>query len=72
MFCVQSRMDSETREELDLANYLNEFQDVFTDDIPRDLPPKRGEDDHSIDLIPASSPPNKPPYRVSRAQQEEK
>ncbi|MCO5612738.1 hypothetical protein L7F22_067007 [Adiantum nelumboides] len=41
------------------------------DDIPRELPPKRGDDDHMIELIPGSSPPNKPPYRVSQAQQEE-
>ncbi|MCO5597114.1 hypothetical protein L7F22_051189 [Adiantum nelumboides] len=30
-----------------------------------------GEDDHKIELIPGSSPPNRPPYRVSYAQQEE-
>ena len=34
-------------------------------------PPKRGDDDHRIDLIPGSSPPNRAPYRVSYAQQEE-
>ena len=36
-----------------------------------EIPPSREEDDHPIDLIPRSSPPNKPPYRVSWAQQEE-
>src|SRR5271168_382171 len=41
------------------------------DSIPGELPPSRGEDDHRIDLIPGISPPNKPPYRVSPAQQEE-
>ncbi|MCO5551612.1 hypothetical protein L7F22_005117 [Adiantum nelumboides] len=41
------------------------------DDIPGELPSKRGDDDHMIELIPGSSPPNKPPYRVSQAQQEE-
>ncbi|MCO5556393.1 hypothetical protein L7F22_009941 [Adiantum nelumboides] len=37
------------------------------------MPPnkKRGDDDHRIDLIQGSSPPNKPLYRVSHAQQEE-
>ncbi len=39
--------------------------------MPSELPPSRGEDDHAIDLAPGSSPPNKPPYRVSWAQQEE-
>ncbi|MCO5582972.1 hypothetical protein L7F22_036877 [Adiantum nelumboides] len=42
-----------------------------SNDIPGELPPKRGDDDHMIELIPGSSPPNKPPYRVSQAQQEE-
>ncbi|MCO5567413.1 hypothetical protein L7F22_021104 [Adiantum nelumboides] len=44
---------------------------IFVKDPPSELPPKRGDDDHRIDLIPGSSPPNKPPYRVSQAQQEE-
>ncbi|MCO5599560.1 hypothetical protein L7F22_053666 [Adiantum nelumboides] len=57
--------------DLELFNFLNQFQDVFIDDIPGELPPKRGDDDHMIELTPGSSPPNKPPYRVSQAQQEE-
>ncbi|MCO5579131.1 hypothetical protein L7F22_032983 [Adiantum nelumboides] len=59
------------QEDLELSNSLNQFQDVFIDDIPGELPPKRGDDDHMIELIPGSSPTNKPPYRVSHAQQEE-
>ncbi|MCO5552828.1 hypothetical protein L7F22_006345 [Adiantum nelumboides] len=58
-------------EDIELSKFLNRFQDVFIDDIPQELPPKRGSDDHSIELISGSSPPNKPPYRVSQAQQEE-
>ena len=69
--CVHKDTKHETKEELELTNFLNEFQDVFTSDIPREIPPKRGEDDHSIELIPGSSPPNRRPYRVSQAQQEE-
>ncbi|MCO5595675.1 hypothetical protein L7F22_049720 [Adiantum nelumboides] len=57
--------------DLELSNFLNRLQDVFIDDIPGELPPKQGDDDHTIELIPGSSPPNKPPYRVSQAQQEE-
>ncbi|MCO5612108.1 hypothetical protein L7F22_066370 [Adiantum nelumboides] len=38
--------------------------------LPDRLPPERPED-HRIDLIPGSSPPNQPPYRVSLSQQEE-
>ncbi|MCO5554574.1 hypothetical protein L7F22_008104 [Adiantum nelumboides] len=43
---------------------------IFKDDIPGELPPKRGDDDHMIELLPGSSPSNKLPYRVSQAQQE--
>ncbi|MCO5558817.1 hypothetical protein L7F22_012405 [Adiantum nelumboides] len=57
--------------DLELSNFLNQFQDVFIDDIAGESPPKQGDDDHMIELIPGRSPPNKPPYRVSQAQQEE-
>ncbi|MCO5548793.1 hypothetical protein L7F22_002255 [Adiantum nelumboides] len=63
--------ESGLKEDLELSKFLNQFQDVFIDDILGELPPKRGDDDHAIELIPGSSPPNKPPYRVSQAQQEE-
>ncbi|MCO5604708.1 hypothetical protein L7F22_058878 [Adiantum nelumboides] len=63
--------ESGSQEDLELSKFLNQFQDVFIGDIPGELPPKRGDDDHAIELILGSSPPNKPPYRVSQAQQEE-
>ncbi|MCO5557865.1 hypothetical protein L7F22_011437 [Adiantum nelumboides] len=80
MICVKESLsdvkktqviESGMHEELELSKFLNQFQDVFIDDISRELPPKREDDDHAIKLIPDSSPPNKPPYRVSQAQQEE-
>ncbi|MCO5548770.1 hypothetical protein L7F22_002232 [Adiantum nelumboides] len=61
----------ETKEEVKMSELLNEFQDVLMDDIPSELPPTRGQDDHTIELLPGSSLPNKAPYRVSHAQQEE-
>ncbi|MCO5603052.1 hypothetical protein L7F22_057195 [Adiantum nelumboides] len=63
--------ESGMHEVFELFKFLNQFQDVFIDDIYGELPPKRGDDDHAIELLPGSSPPNKPPYRVSQAQQEE-
>ncbi|MCO5548531.1 hypothetical protein L7F22_001991 [Adiantum nelumboides] len=54
----------------DLQSILNEHVELSLDDILDELPPKRGDDDHRIDLIPRSSPPNKPPYQVLQAQQE--
>ncbi|MCO5576587.1 hypothetical protein L7F22_030400 [Adiantum nelumboides] len=63
--------ESEMHENLELSKLLNQFQDVFINDIPGELPPKLGDDEHMIELPLGSSPPIKPPYRVSRAQQEE-
>ncbi|MCO5551582.1 hypothetical protein L7F22_005087 [Adiantum nelumboides] len=63
--------NSSQEEQEALKAFLNEYALIFTDSIPDELPSSRGEDDHKIDLIPGSSPPNKPPYRVSYAQQEE-
>ncbi|MCO5600937.1 hypothetical protein L7F22_055054 [Adiantum nelumboides] len=40
-------------------------------DIPGELPPKCTDDDHMIELLLSTSPPNKPLYRGSQAQQEE-
>ena len=52
-------------------NFLKEFKECFSNELPTELPTKRGNEDHRIDLIPRSSPSNKAPYRVSHAQQEE-
>ncbi|MCO5596258.1 hypothetical protein L7F22_050318 [Adiantum nelumboides] len=54
-----------------LKSFLNEHAHCFSETIPVELPPSRGVDDHRIDLILGTSPPNRPPYRVSLAQQEE-
>ncbi|MCO5572361.1 hypothetical protein L7F22_026114 [Adiantum nelumboides] len=54
-----------------LKSFLNEHAHCFSETIPVELPPSRGVDDHRIDLIHGTSPPNRPPYRVSLAQQEE-
>ncbi|MCO5570159.1 hypothetical protein L7F22_023876 [Adiantum nelumboides] len=52
------------------AMFLQQYSDCFYDSLPSQLPPKRPED-HAIDLVPGSSPPNRPPCRVSAAQQKE-
>ena len=46
------------------------FSNCFIDYIPGVLPLAKGDDDHKIDIIPITMPPNKAPYRVSLAQQE--
>ena len=61
--------------DVDDANKLNEFlhtySSCFADEIPNKLQHLRGDDDHRINLVQGSSPPNRAPYRVSLAQQEE-
>jgi len=43
---------------------VNEYQDVFPEELPQKLPQKR-EADLRINLIPGSSPPTRAPYRMS-------
>ncbi|XP_038973206.1 uncharacterized protein LOC120105113 [Phoenix dactylifera] len=47
-----------------VAFLLQEFGDIFPEEIPHGLPPTRGIE-HQIDLIPGSSIPNRPAYRTS-------
>ena len=47
-----------------LSSLLQEFQDVFPDELPPGLPPLRGIE-HRIDLIPGAPLPNKAPYRAN-------
>ena len=46
------------------TNILQEFTDVFPQDMPPGLPPIRGIE-HQIDLIPGASLPNRAPYRTN-------
>ena len=48
---------------------VNEFQDVFPDDLPR-IPPPR-EIDFCIDLEPDTKPISIPPYKMSLAELKE-
>ncbi|XP_056688899.1 uncharacterized protein [Spinacia oleracea] len=53
-----------------LRELLEEFRDVFPNDLPPGLPPKRGIE-HQIDLIPGAPIPNKPSYRCNPKESEE-
>lgn len=43
---------------------IDEYRDVFPTDLPKRLPPHRIVD-HTIDLVPNSTPPYKPSFRMS-------
>ncbi|XP_071901038.1 uncharacterized protein [Coffea arabica] len=66
LFCKESLLTNELGASLPsaVADLLQEYQDVFPEDIPNGLPPLRGIE-HQIDFIPGSSLPNKAPYRTN-------
>ena len=66
-----SNLSNLSQGEINQKVFLDEYASCFTDSIPGELPPSRGVDDHRIDLIPGTTLPNKPPYRISLPQQEE-
>jgi hypothetical protein len=43
---------------------LQEYEDVFPEEVPLGLPPKRGIK-HQIELVPSASLPNRAPYRTN-------
>ena len=49
---------------LGVSTVLQEFEDVFPEDVPAGLPPLRGIE-HQIDLIPGATLPNRAPYRTN-------
>ena len=53
-----------------MLSLLQEFEDVFLEEIPDGLPPIRGIE-HQIDLVPGAPLPNKAAYRISREETKE-
>ena len=49
---------------------LKEFEDVFPDELPHSLPPRRNVD-HQIELESGHQPPSRSPYRMSSVELEE-
>ena len=53
-----------------LRSLLDEFKDVFPEELPRNLPPRQGIE-HKIEVLPGSQPPHRAPYRLSADEMEE-
>ena len=66
LMCKDGEPTTNTSHELPLVfqSLLQEFKDVFPDELPPGLPPLQGIE-HRIDLIPGVPLPNKAPYRVN-------
>ena len=47
-----------------MLSILQEFEDVFPDELPQGLPPLRGIE-HRTDLIPGVTLPDRAPYRTN-------
>ena len=53
-----------------LQSLLNEYKDVFANELPPELPPRRAVD-FEIELQPGAAPPSRPTYRLSFPEQAE-
>lgn len=63
---AQTKQDASTKRfSGPFARLLNQYRDVFPDDLPAGLPPPRAVD-FVIDLVPGHAPPSRAPYRLSR------
>jgi len=53
-----------------IKQVLEEFPDMMTEELPKDLPPRR-RIDHAIEVVPGMAPPAKAPYRMNHEELKE-
>ena len=61
--CNEPRQWTENRKEV--KDILQEYSDVFPEELPAKLPPKRVVD-HAIEILPGVEPPSRPTYKMSQ------
>src|ERR1700680_1182957 len=62
--------DSKAAINSDASTIINEFKEVFPEELPSGLPPSR-DVDHRIELEPGQQPPRRPSYRMSQPELDE-
>ncbi|XP_057249301.1 uncharacterized protein LOC130590770 [Beta vulgaris subsp. vulgaris] len=70
MYLCHIHDTSKERPELIDVPIVNEYQDVFPNDIDLNMPPKH-DVEFNIDLVPGTGPISKPPYRMAPAEVKE-
>jgi hypothetical protein len=73
MFAIVAKevtLDTNKEPKEEVRSVLQEFQDVFPDDLLNQLPPMK-DIQHAIDLIPGAPLPNLPHYRMSPTKHDE-
>ena len=63
--------DSDVKNQEDISSVLDDNMDVFPEDLPKGLPPKRTETDFKIELKEDAKPVKKGLYRMSHSKLEE-
>ena len=66
MFSLMAYISVENQAVIDQLQVVNEFPEVFPDEIP-DVPPER-KVEFSIDLVPGTKPVSMAPYRMSASE----